>query len=375
MKTFLLTFLVLLTSGSVTAQRLPEWYRVYSFDESVIEMNTSSVILGGDIGRVTFRWLFDQPQQLSGYPDLRYKSRLETIEFNCADKRYRYYEVSLLDSNGQTIHSQLMRSPYAWHEIEFGSVMAAISAQACELIRKRDPAEPKPTADEQIESDKLANFTLSIRQTLEQSGDFRPLIDKFFTVDFIERFVKDDETNWFFNLNRATAAKASRAELKRFYVASLNAGYLTSLYLICQSPAHDDPAQDESVSEEKMLPADVYQLVNNHAYTHTYRSKAGGNDFLAEDIDSIGRMRSYTDLLEKIAALMKEHVSRIHVQNSQQYKDLLETSDLQYRICSEQCLGLPEGTKLFELSMPPLRLQFAKIRGELRIVSAVDSSR
>lgn len=372
MKAFLLTFLLLLSSSSVIAQKHPDWYRVYTFDDSVIEMNTSNAILGGDIGRVTFRWMFDQPQQVGGYPNLRYKRRLETIELKCADKLYRYYEVSLLDSNGKPIHSQLMRSPYAWHEIT--GVMATISGPACELIRKIDPAATKPNIDEQIESAKALNFALSIKDTLEESKDFRTVIDKFFRVDFLARYL-DDDTNWFYNLNRDIAARASRAELKRFYVASLNAGYLTSLYLISQSPSDDNQLPNESVPPEKMLPADVYQLINGHAYTLTYKPKAGGYDYLADKVESVARMRSYTDLLERIAALMKEHVRRIQVESSQQYKDLMEASDLKSRVCSDECLGLPKGTKLFELSIPPVRLQFAKIKGKLQVISAEDSSR
>src|SRR5215813_2495781 len=83
---------------SVIAQNKPEWQRVYTFEESFIEMNTSNVILGGDIGRITFRWTFDQTEPLSRNSTLRYQSRLETIEFKCADKRYRMYEVTYLDT-------------------------------------------------------------------------------------------------------------------------------------------------------------------------------------------------------------------------------------------------------------------------------------
>src|SRR5205809_1026218 len=124
MKLIQLLFAFLFSSTSLLAQQLPEWYRVYTFDESIIEMNTSKVIIGGDIGRVTFRWTFDQPETLQGNPQLKYKSRLETVEFRCTDGRYRYYEVSLLDAKGKTIHSELMRPPYQWHEVSSDLVMA-----------------------------------------------------------------------------------------------------------------------------------------------------------------------------------------------------------------------------------------------------------
>src|SRR5258708_31099011 len=96
MKALLLTLVLVLSSTYVIAQKTPAWYRVYTFDESIIEMNTSNVIVGGDIGRVTFRWTFDQPEVLNGNPKLTYKTRLETIDFRCTDWHYRYSKVTLL---------------------------------------------------------------------------------------------------------------------------------------------------------------------------------------------------------------------------------------------------------------------------------------
>lgn len=376
MKVTLLLFTFLFCSTSLLAQQLPEWYRVYTFDESIIEMNASSVVVGGDIGRVTFRWVFDQPEALSGNPQLKYKSRLETIEFRCADGRYRYYEVSLVDSNGKTIRSELIRPPYAWHEVSSDFVMATISGPACRLIQeKMDPEATKRQLDEAHESEKVVTFARSIKDSLETSRDFKPVVEKLFMTDFVKRYLSDNDTNWFYNLNRETAARASHAELQRFYVASLNAGYLTSLYLISQSPSEDDSTEEGSAREERVIPADVYQLINRHPYTLTYKGSADSYDYLAENIDSVERMRSYTDLLEKIAVVMRKHVVEVQAERCPQYQQMLEEdSDVKARSCQGECLGLAKGTKLFEMTVPLLRLQFAEIKGELKIVSARDSS-
>jgi len=103
-----LPFVILLSSTCLRAQ-LPEWYRVYTFDDSVIEMNTAQVTFGGkDIGRVRLRWTFDQPEALSGEPQLKYKSRLEVMEFNCSQRRYRLYDLTFYDAAGKVIRSQEM---------------------------------------------------------------------------------------------------------------------------------------------------------------------------------------------------------------------------------------------------------------------------
>lgn len=373
MKLFLL-LLFLLAPDPLPAQKTTDWQRVYTFEESFIEMNTSNVILGGDIGRVTFRWRFDQPQQVRGYPGLNYKSRVETIEFRCADERYRYYEVTLIDPNGKPIHSQLMAPPYAWRQIKTDSVIASMSASACPIIKRQlDPEETNRVTE--IEPGKEAKFAQSIKETLDRSGDFKPLIERFFVSDFIKRYLGDDETNWFYNLNRETAARASRAELQRFYVASLNAGYLTTLYLVSQTPRDDDSSPTEAVPPEQMIPADLRHLIDAHPYTLTYKAAADNYDYLAENIDSIARMRSYTDLLERIAALMRTHIKQTPPGGSRQSRDFGGDFDLPYRVCSDECLGLPQGTKVFELNMAPLHLEFAQVKGELKIISARDSSR
>jgi hypothetical protein len=42
------------------------------------------------------------------------------------------------------------------------------------------------------------------------------------------------------------------------------------------------------------------------------------------------------------------------------------------RICATDCLGLPKGTRLFEVNVPVFHLQLAEVKGKLRIVSATD---
>lgn len=94
-----------------------------------------------------------------------------------------------------------------------------------------------------------------------------------------------------------------------------------------------------------------------------------------KDIDSIARMRSYTDLLEKISALMRRHVISAQAEHSKLYADMLAESPLEPRECPANYLGLPKGTKLFGMILPALGIQFAEIKGTFRMISVIDSSR
>jgi hypothetical protein len=368
MKFFISILILLLAFTSTLAQKPGPWQRAYTFEDSFIDMN-ANVILGGDIGRVTFRWVFNQPEPLSGKANSKYKSRLETIEFKCGDKLYRMYEVRFLDSSGKAIHSEIMKSPYEWHRLKSDGPMTTIFAQACQLIEAKLHPQPAGKSPYELESERVFKVVLLIIESLERSGDFQPIIQKFFAPHFVRGYLSDEDRNWFYNLDRNTASKASLADLQRFYVAQMNAGYLTSLYLIKSSSGTE--ATSEIAPDEKLIPAEVLRLINSHHYTLTYKQKAASYDYLAENIDSIARMRSYTELLEGIANAMRKHVPHKRIHTTEEYDDTL---DLKSRVSAREYLGLPPGTKLFEIGLPLLRLELAEIKGQLKVVSARDSS-
>lgn len=369
-----LALAIFLSSTPLLAQQPPEWSRVYTFDDSIIEMNNSLVTFGGDhIGRVRFRWSFNEPEALSGEPRLKFKSRLEVIEFDCAGKRYRPYEVTSFDAAGKVIRFEEMNPPGLWIPVTSNTMMEKLFAPACRLIElTRHPPQP-PT--EAPELKKAAELARSFSQRLEREKDFTPLIKPFFAPDFLNGYLQDKDTDWFFNLNRDVAAQVSRAELQRFYTSLLNAAYLSSLYLISRYP----PTSDESLPEEKLIPAEIIRLIKNHPYTATYGgASASGYGYLAERIDSAERLQSYTDLLERIVAVWRKYVIKARAEGSEGYWNILEEWDGEYDlyrpsvvVCARECLGSPAGTRLYEVNVPVFRLQLAEVKGEMRIVSAM----
>ena len=99
LKTFTLSFVILLSQTPLSLQTLPEWYRVYTFDDSIIELNTTYVMFTGQrTGRVRFRWSFLKPETLSREPQRKYQSRVEEIECDCRNKRFRLHGFQLYDT-------------------------------------------------------------------------------------------------------------------------------------------------------------------------------------------------------------------------------------------------------------------------------------
>ncbi len=369
MKHISLCLFVLLSTISLTAQQLPEWNRVHTFDESVIEMNTSLVtFISKDVSRVRFRWNFDQPQPLGGKSQLKYKSVLEVMEFNCSERRYRPYHFTYFDEDGSVVRIEEMNLPGEWRVTS--GMMEKLRAPACQLVQRI--TYPPIAAEDKLRLERLGSLVLSFAERLEQIRDFKPLIDSYFAADYLKGYLNDRHTNWFLNLDRAVAAKASRAELQRFYVAQLNSGYLSAVYFISQ---HRHAA--EGIPEEKLIPSDITDLIDNHPYSAKYKTKSGNYDFLGERIVSVEQFRGYTDLLEGIAILMRRHVANGGAEKSHAYQKLLRDSGLYSpteRVCANDCLGLPKGTRLFRVNVPMFQLQLAEIKGKLKVVSAVDFS-
>lgn len=357
-------FVVVFTLNSIAlnAQSVPEWDRVYTFDESTIEMNTSLVtLISKDVSRVRFRWNFTQPQSLG---KLSYQSQLEVFEFNCKQNTYRPYHLTYLDATGNIV--SINDSPGDWHSVPLGSMTEKLFTSGCDLIKKKT----SPRSDEDVRLEKVAGFAHAFQKDLERTKDFKPLIDRFFMANYLAGYLQDQHTNWFMNLERDTASKVSKRELQRFYVAQMNAGYLTSLYLISQLPS---PPYDLS-AVQGLLPPDVLQLARSHPYTARYKVQAGNYDFLGENIDSVARMRSYIDLLEKISSLMRQHVDRVRAAETREWRAMLRYWTLYQpsaTVCGENCLGLPAGTKLFDVNVPVFRLQVAEVSGKLKVVSAI----
>jgi hypothetical protein len=366
MRILLLLAVVAFSAIALRAQSLPEWSRVYTFDESRIEMNTSIITaISKDVSRVRFRWTFDQPQTLGGVPEIKYQSRLEVMEFNCSLKQYRQYHFTFFDAAGNI--AGIRDSPGEWRKVRQGGMIEKLFVPGCDLIKEKTRVEPHSV--DKAELEKVALFASDFARELEKTKEFKTLVHRFFVTNYLDGYLNDQQTNRFLNLSRDTAAKLSQQELQRFYVALMNTGYLTSLYLISQLPS----PPEELTLDEKLLPPDVLQLLRNHPYTTAHKRRDGDFAFLADNIDSVERVRSYTDLLEGISTLLRHHVNKAKAAQSKEWLAMLERWELYeptVAVCAHNCLGLPAGTKLFEVNVPVFRLQVAEVSGELRVVSA-----
>lgn len=369
MRLAIVSLVFLFSVTAVVAQQPSEWSRVHTFDDSIIEMNTSLLTpVTKDVTRARFRWTFDELQTLSGTPALKYKSKLEVLEFSCSQNLARTYHVTFYSADGSIV--RIDDRPGEWRNVHDSGMLEKFSAAACDLVTKK--SNPYDVEVEKLQLERVEKYAYEIGQQLEKTKDFQSIIDQFFVTNYLTNYLQDKDRNWFVFLDRATAEKATQTDLRRFYVALMNSGYVGSLYLIGRTPP-DDSERASFDDLKKLVTPDVWRLIRNHPYTAAYKQNETDYDFLAQQINDIRQLRSYTDLLEKTIALMRQHVRRAAVENSKEYREVAETWHLYEpvgRVCTQNCLGLPSGTKVFSVNVPVFSLQIAEINGRLKVVSA-----
>lgn len=144
MKALIVFFIALLCQIPVPAQTLPEWLRVYTFDDkSTIELNTDYVMFSNDnSSRVRFRWNFAEPQNLNGEKKLAYKSFISEYQFDCEQRLFRNYTSEFFDVRGKSLRTESYYQTADWSSVSDGKIIQSLFAPACRLInlRKREPA-------------------------------------------------------------------------------------------------------------------------------------------------------------------------------------------------------------------------------------------
>jgi len=110
------------------------WQRVYTGADSVIEFNTATARFEpGDILRAEYRTVLTNPESVGGDRGAKYKTRLEKIDFRLSDGRYRFFEISLLDSNGKAIQTKTMDAAEDWRILKPGGITERLFTAACFL--------------------------------------------------------------------------------------------------------------------------------------------------------------------------------------------------------------------------------------------------
>jgi hypothetical protein len=128
--------LLLLAAGSLAAQEQSRWRRVHTYEDAFIEMEEIKLSFG-NFGRVRFRTVFDESQELRGSPGVKYKSRVEDMELMCAERQYRVTELTYLGAGGKVLRTYKAGPDAEWRVAPHGGMMEKLLAPACRMIERK----------------------------------------------------------------------------------------------------------------------------------------------------------------------------------------------------------------------------------------------
>ena len=143
MRLVLIVLIFVFAQTAVSSQTLAEWFRVHTFDDkSVVELNTNYVMFSTAYsGRVRFRWIYENPQNLDRDAKIQFRSVLQEIAFDCRNTRFSRYETKWFDVEGKLLKTESLPALDQWQKVS--GVAGKLYNQACCLIelRKREPAQ------------------------------------------------------------------------------------------------------------------------------------------------------------------------------------------------------------------------------------------
>ncbi len=93
----------------------PDWKRLDTGQYSTVDIDAVSVVFGADgVVSAKYRTTLAKAETLASDASIKYKTRLDTIEFDRGGYKYRYAESTLLNADGKTVLTRTMLPRGEW---------------------------------------------------------------------------------------------------------------------------------------------------------------------------------------------------------------------------------------------------------------------
>lgn len=103
-----------------------EWTQVYEDSKVSIAVNKRIQRIGNDTVRFMFNWKWTELRDLKMTPGVSYKSRIELMDINFSEKKYKTVDVKLYDESGEKIIFDETVPSDRWDYISPGSIIDEI---------------------------------------------------------------------------------------------------------------------------------------------------------------------------------------------------------------------------------------------------------
>ncbi len=217
-------------------------------------------------------------------------------------------------------------------------LLALVSADAKSYLPKdkvgsqpviaNDADDDKITPEEEQEAIKIGERFI---RRLQQANDLAPMINEMFVDDYAERLQQQAVNHSLLFLAAPVAQQASRDELRRYYLALNNCGYLGGLLFAAYEASHPGRDDEDELQIEQMLPPDILALFKGDpVLAALIESEKGSESQANRDTEKTGRqvaeseaddknawvksieaLRTFTTTLEQLAVLARKHLAAL----------------------------------------------------------------
>lgn len=279
----------------------------------------------------------------------------------------------------------------------------ALTSAARPLGVQDEDANPKLTEEEEREA--IAVGERFVRR-LQETGDVAPLLRELFVADYAERLRRQESSvRPHLLLGKSVAAQASEEELKRYYIALNNAGYLGGLlsasYEASQTKDEVDGKEHEPKLEE-LLPPDIMLLFKNDPILASLTEEQGSERIQSEEeptrpnemtgetapekesgnapIQTLEQLRNFTSTLEEAARLSRKHLAALPTRlnwldrhegadEEENWEKEREWMSPRAWVLREDFYGYPEGTRIICMKVLCFHMDVVRVEGELKILA------
>jgi len=150
-------------------ERAKDWQRVVTAADSTIDVNISSLVLEPNgIFRATFRTSLAKSEEAFEKPGVKYKTRVETIQFDSRTQAYRSIETTLFDSSDKSVLASGSKTGAKWRPLGstaakmYGAALRTGPFAAWRIARVRYADGRVVTSDEDAQLAQLSGATVWI---------------------------------------------------------------------------------------------------------------------------------------------------------------------------------------------------------------------
>lgn len=164
----IILLLLIVSMPTIGQSKSDNWLRIFTDEDSVMEINRLSLIVEPDqVIKAQFRTVFMVPELMLGKPDVKYSTRLDSIQFSAKLGGYKTVESSYLDDSGRTVASTLYPAETRWKPLSWRAGRRLYSAASqlrpfgfWRVVNYRYASGERPSKDDPPELKSLVGQTL-----------------------------------------------------------------------------------------------------------------------------------------------------------------------------------------------------------------------